>query len=129
MTPKAIRSILDLSGSKLIWFHQSQTPGYIEILCSMDQGCYRVECLAVEGRTFLIRPDDLPISWRLPLLARQRERLESLEQIIDHLNAALYETFNFQQGHARITLEYRLPNGHYGLRFQPSIVKGFNPNR
>lgn len=129
MTPEAIHSALDFLRYRLQCLRQSQTPGHIDLFCSVDQGRYKLEFVCGECQVFHIQLEDLAI-WDSPLVARQRERLETVEKVVSLLNSALFETVRHHQGHAHITLRYRLSDRkQYGFKYQPSIVLGFNPHR
>ncbi|WGV24856.1 hypothetical protein [Halotia branconii] len=121
-----IEQILDSCEDHVARLQQSNTAGFIEIQCCPIRGQYKTKCQYGFYRNFLIAPEDLAV-WKTPPLLRQRETLETVDQVMTMLNSALFETFHLQQGHANILIwhrEQRSQYGQYGFQFCPSIVHG-----
>jgi hypothetical protein len=126
-TPDVLGPVLDQFGRNLTNLRQSKPPGHIDLFCSVDQGRFKINLRYVECQTFEMRPEDLA-GWNSRFLGRQREQLDTEQKVIELISSALFETWTRQQGHAQITVAYRI-DGHFGLCFAPSIVLGFNPHR
>ncbi|GAB1541994.1 hypothetical protein NUACC21_46670 [Scytonema sp. NUACC21] len=126
MLPKAVEKILDYCKQKINRFHECNDTGLIEIRCCPYQSHYKVECRCGDFQDFPIAPEDLDV-WETPALPRQRETLETLEQVLAKLNSALFETFCLQQGYATITIVHRGHDGRYGFQLLLSVVHGLKP--
>ena len=123
MPPKVVEQILGSCEQQIARFQQANNTGLIEIQCSFSQGHYKVECRCGDFQNFLILPEDLA-TWKTTPLSRQRENLETVEQVLAKLDSALFETFRLQQGYAIIVIRRRGHDGKYGFQFSPSIVHG-----
>ncbi|NWF58147.1 MAG: hypothetical protein HXY43_02200 [Fischerella sp.] len=126
MPPEAVEKILDYCERRIAGFQQSNHTGLIEIRCCPYQGQYKVECRCGDYQYFPIAREDLAV-WNTPPLSRQRETLETVEQVLAKLNSALFETFRLQQGYATILILHSADNGRYGFQFWPSVVHGIKP--
>ncbi|MEC4816311.1 MAG: hypothetical protein SAK29_24045 [Scytonema sp. PMC 1069.18] len=126
MHPEAVKRILDSCEKQIARFQQSNNTGLIEIRCCLNQGQYKVESRCGDFQNFLIAPEDLAV-WKTLPLPRQREPLETVEQVREKLNSALFETFCLQQGYATIVIFHRGQDGQYGFLFSPSVVHGIRP--
>ncbi|AKG20410.1 hypothetical protein [Calothrix sp. 336/3] len=127
MPPQRVEAFLNYCEQRIARFQQANNTGLLEILCSLDyRGYGKVECRCGDFQHFLISPEDLAI-WKTHPLSRQRENLETIEQVLAKLDSALFETFCLQQGYATILAWYRGQDGLYGFQFSPSIVHGIKP--
>lgn len=123
MPPKAVEQILDSCEQQIARFQQFNNTGLMEIRCYPNQGQYKVECWCGDFQSFLIMPEDLAV-WETTPLSRQRENLETVEQVLAKLDSALFETFRLQQGYATIVIRHRGHDSRYGFEFSPSIIHG-----
>ena len=123
MVPQAVEIFLNYCEKRIARFQQANNTGLIEIQCSLNQGHYKVECRCGDFQNFLISPKDLAV-WKPTPLSRQREKLETVEQVLAKLDSALFETFCLQQGYATIVIRHRGYDSQYGFQFSPSIVHG-----
>jgi hypothetical protein len=126
MHPKAIENILDYSKRRIASFQKLKDTGLIEIRCWPSQDQYKVECWCGNLQNFAIAAEDLAV-WETIALSRERENLETMEQVLTNLNSALYETFRLHQGYANIVIYHSGYNGRYGFQFSPSLVHGIKP--
>ncbi|MBW4616179.1 MAG: hypothetical protein KME21_23470 [Desmonostoc vinosum HA7617-LM4] len=126
MPPPAVEKILNYCETRIAGFEQTKNTGQIEIRCCLNQGQCRIECRCGDFRDFLIPLEDLAV-WRTTPLSRQREALETIEQVLAILNSALHETFVLQQGYAIIAIWHRGHDRRYGFWFSPSVVHGIKP--
>lgn len=126
MLPQAVENFLNYCEKRIARFQQVNNTGFIEIRCCPSQGQYKVECRCGDVQNFLIPTEDLAV-WKTTPLSRQRETLETVEQVLAKLNSALFETFCLQQGYATIVIWHRGHDSQYGFQFSPSVVHGIKP--
>jgi hypothetical protein len=128
MPPQRVETVLNHCETRIAKFQQAKNTGLLEIKCSLSQGLPKVECRCGDFQNFLIPPEDLAI-WKTTPLSRQRENLETVEQVLAKLDSALFETFFLQQGYATIVIWHRKHDSRYGFEFSPSIIHGIKCDR
>ncbi|MDF5725826.1 MAG: hypothetical protein PUP91_36350 [Rhizonema sp. PD37] len=126
MLPQPVENFLNYCEKRIARFQQVHDTGLIEIRCCPNQGQYKVECRCGDVQNFVIQPEDLAI-WKTVPLSRQRENLETVEQVLAKLNSALFETICLQQGYATIVILHRGRDSQYGFEFLPSVIHGIKP--